>query len=88
MVATDIRSSDSLATFVSVNPARLGGQPCFRGTRVPVKNLFDYLESGDSIDDFLVGFPGVTRDQVLAVLEIAGRHLLENLSSREGPPRS
>lgn len=44
-----------------------------------MKNLFDYLEGGDSLDDFLEGFPGVTREQAVAVLEFAGQSLLENL---------
>lgn len=49
----------------------------FRGTRVPVKSLFDHLEAGDSLDIFLEDFPGVTREQAQAVIEIAGRHLFE-----------
>lgn len=56
---------------VWVNPERLGGAPCFHGTRVPVKNLYDYLRGGHSIEDFLDGFPGVTREQVDAVLAVA-----------------
>ena len=75
----DRDSAESGAGIISVHPERLGGEPCFRGTRVPVKNLFDYLEGGDSLDDFLAGFPGVTREQAVAVLELAGRCLLENL---------
>ena len=71
--------AESGAGIISVHPERLGGEPCFRGTRVPVKNLFDYLEGGDSLDDFLAGFPGVTREQAVAVLEFAGQCLLENL---------
>jgi len=53
----------------------LGGTPVFVGTRVPVKNLFDYLEAGDSLDVFLNSFPSVTRDQAVAALELA-RHAL------------
>ena len=74
----DRDSAESGAGIISVHLERLGGEPCFRGTRVPVKNLFDYLEGGDSLDDFLAGFPGVTREQAVAVL-FAGRCLLENL---------
>jgi uncharacterized protein (DUF433 family) len=74
-----------LARTVSVHPDRLGGEPCFAGTRVPVKNLFDYLEGGDSLDDslddFLEGFPGVTREQAIAVLELAGQSLLQQLKA-------
>jgi len=48
-----------------------GGAPVFVGTRVPVKYLFDYLEAGDSLDDFLKSFPSVTREQAVAALELA-----------------
>jgi uncharacterized protein (DUF433 family) len=51
------------------DPGILGGTPVFVGTRVPVQSLFDHLEAGDSIDDFLGGFPSVKRNQVIAVLE-------------------
>ena len=47
-----------------------GGTPVFRGTRVPVRSLFDHIEAGDSIDDFLDGFRTVTREQVIALLEL------------------
>jgi uncharacterized protein (DUF433 family) len=53
------------------NPQIQGGVPVFIGTRVPVKNLFDYLESGDSLDEFLEDFPSVSREQAIAVLEQA-----------------
>ncbi|HRC70892.1 MAG TPA: DUF433 domain-containing protein [Candidatus Competibacter denitrificans] len=49
----------------------MGGTPCFLGTRVPVQTLLDYLEGGESINDFLEGFPTVTRQQVLDFLERA-----------------
>ena len=51
------------------DPAILGGTPVFVGTRVPVQSLFDHLEGGDSIDDFLEGFPSVKREQVIAALD-------------------
>ena len=54
---------------VSCNPEIMGGAPVFAGTRVPVQTLLDYLEAGDSIDEFLEGFPSVTREQVIVVLE-------------------
>jgi uncharacterized protein (DUF433 family) len=54
----------------------LGGTPVFKGTRVPVKTLLDYLAAGDCLDDFLREYPSVTRDQTLAVLEIAKEALL------------
>jgi len=53
------------------DPEIQGGVPVFVGTRVPVKNLFDYLEAGDSLDDFLKSFPSVTREQAVAALELA-----------------
>jgi uncharacterized protein (DUF433 family) len=55
--------------IISCNPDVMGGMPVFFGTRVPVQTLLDYLEAGDSIDDFLVGFPSVTREQVISFLE-------------------
>jgi uncharacterized protein (DUF433 family) len=57
--------------IVSSSPEVMGGTPCFVGTRVPVQTLLDYLEAGDSIDDFLEGFPSVPRTQVVAFLEHA-----------------
>ena len=57
--------------IVSRNPEAMGGAAVFHGTRVPVQTLFDYLEAGQSIDDFLEGFPAVTRERVIAFLEEA-----------------
>ncbi len=59
---------DPLYGTVWINPERMSGVPCFYGTRVPVKNLFDSLRAGHSIVEFLADFPGVTRQQVDAVL--------------------
>ena len=56
---------------VHSDPEILGGTPVFVGTRVPVKNLFDYLEAGDSLDEFLDSFPSVSREQAVAALELA-----------------
>jgi uncharacterized protein (DUF433 family) len=53
------------------HPEILGGEPVFAGTRVPVRNLIDYLEHGSSLDDFLADFPSVTREQAVSVLEMA-----------------
>ena len=58
------------------NPEILGGTPVFRGTRVPIQTLFDYLEGGETLEDFLEGFPTVTREAALAVLEEAKQLLL------------
>jgi uncharacterized protein (DUF433 family) len=53
------------------DPEIMGGTPVFVGTRVPLQHLFDYLEAGDSLDEFLESFPTVTREQAIAALEIA-----------------
>lgn len=58
-------------SVITSSPEVMGGAPVFAGTRVPVETLFDYLEEGESIDDFLKGYPGVRRKQVVAVLEQA-----------------
>ena len=57
--------------IVSRSPDILGGTPVFAGTRVPIQTLIDYLEGGESIDEFLEGFPTVTREQVIEFLEEA-----------------
>jgi len=64
---------------VSISPEVMGGTPVFAGTRVPVQTLFEYVEAGDTIDDFLVGFPTVTREQVLVLLETAKGKVLEEV---------
>jgi uncharacterized protein (DUF433 family) len=56
---------------INIDPDILGGTPVFFGTRVPIKNLFDYLETGDSIEVFLEDFDGVTKEQVVKVLEMS-----------------
>jgi uncharacterized protein (DUF433 family) len=66
-------------SVVSRNPEVMGGAPVFRGTRVPVQTLLDYLEAGDSIDQFLEGFPSVSREQVIAFLEQAKDRLVESV---------
>jgi uncharacterized protein (DUF433 family) len=58
----------------------MGGTAVFHGTRVPVQTLFDYLEAGESIDDFLEGFPTVTRAQVIAFLEEAKDRVVQAAS--------
>ena len=55
--------------FVTQNPLLMSGTPCFAGTRVPVKSLFDYLEAGDTLDEFLDQFPTVKREVAINVLE-------------------
>jgi uncharacterized protein (DUF433 family) len=61
---------------VKIDPEIMSGAPCFAGTRVPIQNLIDYLEGGDSIEDFLEGFPSVSREQVVAFLEEAKDRVL------------
>jgi uncharacterized protein (DUF433 family) len=61
----------NLSTIVHSDPEILGGTPVFVGTRVPVKSLYDHLEAGDSLDEFLDSFPSVSREQAVAALELA-----------------
>jgi uncharacterized protein (DUF433 family) len=65
---------------VSRDPDVMSGTAVFPGTRVPVQTLLDYLQGGESIDDFLAGFPAVRRQQVIAFLEEAKDRLLEAMS--------
>ncbi|MGQ0545385.1 MAG: DUF433 domain-containing protein [Betaproteobacteria bacterium] len=64
-------NSSMKRSVIHSDPDVQGGAPVFVGTRVPVKNLFDYLAAGDSLDDFLRSFPSVTREQAIAALELA-----------------
>lgn len=66
--------------IIHIDPEILGGTPVFYGTRVPIKNLFDYLQSGESIDYFLDDFEGVKQEQVIKVLQIAQK-LVETSSN-------
>ncbi len=58
-------------TVVSCSEDVLGGTPVFKGTRVPVKTLWDYIKAGDSLEDFLEGFPSVSKKQAIALIERA-----------------
>jgi uncharacterized protein (DUF433 family) len=58
-----------MSNVVTTNPNVMHGTPCFAGTRVPVKSLFDHLEGGYTVEYFLEQFPSVQREQVMAVLE-------------------
>ena len=62
--------------IISRDPEVMGGTPCFGGTRVPIQTLLDYVEAGDSIDEFLKDFPSVTRAQVIGFLEDAKERAL------------
>ncbi len=72
------------STVISSNPKVMGGTPVFRGTRVPVQTLVDYLESGESISDFLEGFPTVTKEQVITFLEEAKEKVLAEFQNSPG----
>jgi uncharacterized protein (DUF433 family) len=62
--------------LIERDPEKLGGTPVFAGTRVPIKNLFDYLETGETLESFLEDFPTVTRNQALGLLEASRDYLL------------
>lgn len=64
------------ATLVSRDPEIMSGALCFTGTRVPVKNLFDYLEGSSSLEEFLQDFPSISRERAVAVLEAARQRLV------------
>lgn len=63
--------------IITSSPDVMGGTPVFAGTRVPVQTLLDYLKAGESIDDFLDGFPSVAREQVIAFLEEAEEQIVK-----------
>jgi uncharacterized protein (DUF433 family) len=63
--------------IVTSSPNVMGGTPVFAGTRVPVQTLLDYIEAGETINDFLIGFPTVTREQVITFLEQAKERIVE-----------
>lgn len=67
-------------TVISCSPDVMSGTPVFSGTRVPVQTLLDCLEAGESIDDFLAGFPSVTREHVISFLEQAKERLVATAS--------
>jgi uncharacterized protein (DUF433 family) len=68
---------EDLKGVIHSDPEILGGTPVFTGTRVPLQNLIDALEGGESIDEFLEGFPSVKREQVVAVIEAGRLEMLE-----------
>lgn len=68
--------------LISSDPQRLGGEPCFTGTRVPVQALLDYVEGGHPLADFLEDFPAVTREHAVAVLELARHAILSHAVPR------
>ena len=70
------RKNDHLVT---INPEILGGTPVFTGTRVPVKFFFEYIESGETLDEFLFNFPTVKKAQALQLLEIAKKLIIQQV---------
>ncbi len=81
MSSTTLTKKLNIGGLIWTDPERMSGVPCFDKTRVPIQHLFDYLEGGSTIDDFLEGFDGVTREQVVGVIELARRGLLEERSA-------
>ena len=70
-----------LADVVWVSPERMSGTPCFKGTRVPVQAFIDHIEGNSTLEDFLEGFPSVTRTQAIQFIELAKDNLLACVSS-------
>ena len=77
MLSTDTKKVLNIPGLIWTDPERMSGTPCFYETRVPITHLFEYLESGESLESFLDGFEGITREQAVGVLELAKRGLLE-----------
>lgn len=76
---TNLRDNKSVTQAITTDPETMHGVPVFRGTRVPVQTLFDYLEGGETLEDFLEGFPTVSRALALEALEEAKRLLLTSV---------
>jgi uncharacterized protein (DUF433 family) len=72
-------TEQELKGIVHSDPKIMGGAPVFAGTRVPLQNLIDSLEGGESVEEFLEGFPTVRREQVIAVIEAGKLKMLENV---------
>ena len=70
----------TLGSVISIDPEVMHGTPCFTGTRIPVQTLVDFLETGESIDDFLAVYPSIPRQQVLTFLELSKDLTIEQLS--------
>jgi len=70
-----------LANLVWINPDRMSGAPCFKGTRVPIQALIDHIEGNSTLEDFLTGFPSVSREQAIQFIELAKDNLIACVSS-------
>jgi len=80
LARTDAQSKLAVTSVITCDPDVMGGTPVFAGTRVPVQTFLDYIEGGESIDDFLEGFPSVTREQVVEYLRQATNLLISRTS--------
>jgi uncharacterized protein (DUF433 family) len=74
MMPTELKAL--LSDVIWVDPERMSGEPCFKGTRVPVQTLIDHIEGDSTLSDFLEGFPSVTREQAIRFIELAKDNLL------------
>jgi uncharacterized protein (DUF433 family) len=74
--AKDLERIQKMERLITCDDEILSGTPVFKNTRVPIKNLIDYLETGDNFDEFLDDFPSVSREQVIQTLELAKEMLL------------
>ena len=72
----DKQTTQAFYNLITCNPRIMSGMPVFKNTRVPIKNLIDYLEAGDNLDEFLEDFPSVSRKQAVQALELAKEILL------------
>ena len=72
----DNRTTHAVDSFITCDTEIMSGTPVFKNTRVPIKNLIDYLEVGESLDEFLEDFPSVSREQAIQALELAKEMLL------------
>jgi len=81
LVGDKIQPGHPLFGLVWINRERVSGTPCFYASRVPIKTLFDVLGGGETLEVFLDDFEGVTREQALAIIELAGSDLLRDLES-------
>jgi uncharacterized protein (DUF433 family) len=76
-----IEQRTQLDEIVWVDPDRMSGEHCFKGTRVPVQALLDHIEGNSTLNDFLEGFPSVSREQAIRFIELAKDNLLACVSS-------
>ena len=76
-----VQQQAMLHEIVWVDPDRLSGEPCFKGTRVPIQALIDHFEDNGTLDEFLQGFPSVTRERAIQFIELAKDNLLACVSS-------